>query len=150
MEFLGIGPMELVLILIIALIVLGPKDMVKAGNTLGRFVRSIIKSDVWKVMRQASQEFENIPTRLVREAGLDEEVKSIKGDARMLNELGRSIAAEATLTGATGEPARADSNPALEDLNQTQIAPEAEISNQIAPPGIETTGKDSNSADPWK
>ena len=34
MEILGIGPLELFFILIIALIVLGPNDMVKAGRIL--------------------------------------------------------------------------------------------------------------------
>ena len=45
MELFGIGPLELLFILIIALIVLGPKDMVKAGRTLGRFMRQLMMSD---------------------------------------------------------------------------------------------------------
>ena len=35
MEILGIGPMELFFIVLLAMIILGPKDMVKAGRTLG-------------------------------------------------------------------------------------------------------------------
>ena len=38
MEILGIGPLELIFILLIALIVLGPGDMVKTGRTIGRFL----------------------------------------------------------------------------------------------------------------
>ena len=36
MEFLGIGPLELVAILLIIFLVMGPKDIVKMANTLGR------------------------------------------------------------------------------------------------------------------
>ena len=35
MEFLGIGPLELLLIFVIILLILGPKDMIKTGNTIG-------------------------------------------------------------------------------------------------------------------
>ena len=36
MNFLGVGPFELLLILVIATIVLGPERMAQAGRTLGR------------------------------------------------------------------------------------------------------------------
>ena len=39
MNFLGIGPLEIIVILVIALIVLGPERMMDAAKTLGRFVR---------------------------------------------------------------------------------------------------------------
>ena len=39
MEILGVGPSELIFIVIIALIVLGPKDMQKAGKTIGKWMR---------------------------------------------------------------------------------------------------------------
>lgn len=39
MSFLGIGPLEIIVILVIALIVLGPERMMDAAKTLGRFVR---------------------------------------------------------------------------------------------------------------
>jgi Sec-independent protein translocase protein TatA len=38
MEILGIGPLELVFILLIAVIVLGPGDVVKTRRTIGRFL----------------------------------------------------------------------------------------------------------------
>ena len=78
MEFLGIGPMELVFILIIALVLLGPKDMVKAGRTLGKFMRDLVKSDTWKVVKTTTRELENLPNRLMREAGLEEELRELK------------------------------------------------------------------------
>ena len=68
MEILGIGMSELVFIVVIALIVLGPKDMQKAGKTIGKFLRDIITSDGWKVFQQTSRELRTLPNRLMREA----------------------------------------------------------------------------------
>jgi len=68
MEILGIGPSELVFIVIIALIILGPKDMQKAGKTVGKWLRDIVTSDGWKVFQQTSRELRTLPTRLMRDA----------------------------------------------------------------------------------
>ena len=81
MDFLGIGPLELLFIFIIALIIFGPKDIVKAGQTAGKFLRKIVTSAGWQTVQQTSRELRNLPNRLVREAGLDElqdEVNQIK------------------------------------------------------------------------
>jgi Sec-independent protein translocase protein TatA len=72
MDILGVGPLELAFIILIALIVLGPNDMVKAGRSLGRFMRRLVMSDTWKVLTGVSREIRSLPTRLIREAGLEE------------------------------------------------------------------------------
>jgi Sec-independent protein translocase protein TatA len=64
--------MELIFILIIALIVLGPEDMAKAGKTLGRTMRKVAMSPTWRAVQQTSRELRALPYRLMREAGLDE------------------------------------------------------------------------------
>jgi Sec-independent protein translocase protein TatA len=73
MDFLGVGPLELIFILLLALIIFGPNDIVKAGKTLGRFMRKVITSDGWKAFQQTRKGMSNIPTMLMREAGLEEE-----------------------------------------------------------------------------
>ena len=52
MEIFGVGTSELIFIILIAIIVLGPKDMQKAGRTIGRFLNQLIKSDSWKIFQQ--------------------------------------------------------------------------------------------------
>lgn len=69
MEFLGVGPLELLFIILIALIVLGPKDMVKAGYTIGRLLRKTILSPTWLNIQKRVR---NLPYEMMREAGLDE------------------------------------------------------------------------------
>lgn len=71
MEILGIGPSELLFIIILALIILGPKDMQKAGKTVGRWLNNLVRSDGWKAFQQTSREIRNLPTKLMRDANLE-------------------------------------------------------------------------------
>jgi sec-independent protein translocase protein TatB len=68
MEIFGIGTSELLFIIIIALIILGPKDMQKAGKTIGKWMRDIVTSDGWKIFQQTSRELRTLPNRLMRDA----------------------------------------------------------------------------------
>lgn len=81
MDILGVGPQELIVILIIALIVLGPKDMQKAGKTIGKWMNDLVHSDVWRLFQSTSREIRNLPTNLMREANL-EEFKQMDKDLR--------------------------------------------------------------------
>lgn len=72
MEILGVGLPEIMFVLLLALILLGPKDMVKAGRTIGRSLRKFIMSPAWQAMRTTGKELQQLPTKLMREAGLDE------------------------------------------------------------------------------
>ncbi|MBN1148849.1 MAG: hypothetical protein JXA78_16425 [Anaerolineales bacterium] len=87
MDFLGVGPLELLFIVLIALIVLGPKDMVKAGRTIGRLLRRLVTSPTWRAVQQTSREIRQIPTKLMREAGLEGDLKDIKGDMGKLGKI---------------------------------------------------------------
>lgn len=77
MEFLGVGPLELLFIAVIALIFLGPKDMVTAGRTLGRTLRKIVTSPMWKAVRNTGQTIQDLPNRLIRDAGLEEDLDEL-------------------------------------------------------------------------
>jgi Sec-independent protein translocase protein TatA len=78
MDILGIGPLEFIFILIIALIVLGPSDMVKAGRTIGRFLRQIVTSPTWRAVTRTSSELRTLPNKLIRDAGLEDDLKEIQ------------------------------------------------------------------------
>jgi Sec-independent protein translocase protein TatA len=78
MELLGIGPLELVFIILLVIIIFGPKDIVNTSKTIGKSLNKFIRSDTWKTINQTSRELKNLPTRLMREAGLDELEKAAK------------------------------------------------------------------------
>src|SRR4030067_1657981 len=73
MDILGVGPLELLFIFLIALIFLGPNDMVKAGRTLGRMMRKVVTSDAWREITR----LRTLPNQLMREAGLEEGLKEL-------------------------------------------------------------------------
>jgi sec-independent protein translocase protein TatB len=72
MELLGIGPLELIVIVILALVVFSPKDIAGGGKTVGRWINRLYRSDTYRSMKQVSQELQDLPNRLAREANLDE------------------------------------------------------------------------------
>ena len=90
MEILGIGPLELVFILLIALIILGPGDMVKAGRTLGRFLRRVVTSPEWRTVQKASRELRYLPNRLMREANMED----LSKDLADINKIGGQISSD--------------------------------------------------------
>ncbi len=77
MDFLGIGPAELLLIFLVIILVIGPKDIGKTARSIGRFLNRLYKSDEWRTITQASKTIRTLPNRLAREAEL-EELKEVK------------------------------------------------------------------------
>ena len=71
MDFLGVGPMELIFVVILALIILGPKDMQKVGRSMGRWMNKMVKSDTWKLVRQASNKIKYLPNQTTQAVCFD-------------------------------------------------------------------------------
>jgi len=89
MDFLGVGPLELIFVLIIALLIIGPKDIGKTARTIGKFLNRLYKSDEWRALTEASRTIRTLPNRLAREAELEEleDIKdSFKGASKELKE----------------------------------------------------------------
>jgi sec-independent protein translocase protein TatB len=72
MEILGIGPLEALFILLIALIAVGPKDLGKAARSMGRLLNQLYKSEAWSSLSEASRNLRTLPNRMAREAALEE------------------------------------------------------------------------------
>jgi sec-independent protein translocase protein TatB len=81
MEILGIGPSEVLFVVVLALIILGPREMQKTGRTIGKWLRQVVTSDGWKFFQQTSREIQTLPNRLMRDAAL-EELKEMEKDLR--------------------------------------------------------------------
>jgi Sec-independent protein translocase protein TatA len=124
MEILGVGPSELFFIVIIALIVLGPRDMQKAGKTIGKWLRNVVTSDGWKMFQQTSRELRTLPNRLMREAN-DE-----------VNQIGKE------LNNTTHMGIKRPSN--LNTPSRSQPMPETPPENKIAPPAAESKTNESD------
>lgn len=87
MEILGVGVPEMAFIVLIALILLGPKDMIAAGRTIGSALRKFLTSPTWLAMRRTGEELQKLPTKLVREAGLEDLQKEVQGITNQIKPL---------------------------------------------------------------
>jgi Sec-independent protein translocase protein TatA len=130
MDILGIGPLELFFIILIALIVLGPKDMVKAGRTIGKFMRTVVTSPNWQMLQQASREIRGLPNRLMREAGIDEFQEGLPNSNTVsrtlgLDEIEKDIGSiKSDMSDWTTPPPDSETTPSITNSNQEAPTPE--------------------------
>ena len=122
MDIFGIGPTELVFIILIALILLGPKEMEKTGRTIGRFLRDMTKSEGWRAFRDTSREIRNLPSRLMREANIEDIQKNVV-------QIGKDIEESASVQGfgswsnpSAAKPKPSQSKPGSAEGTGNQIA----------------------------
>jgi Sec-independent protein translocase protein TatA len=136
MEILGIGPLELLFILLIALIILGPGDMVKAGKTLGRFMRKVITSPEWRTVQRASRELRYLPNRLMREASLEDLSSDLKDINKISGQLSGDVKKiEKDLTSWTTPPQEVNLQIEHAESEENKIMPSVEKQDQ---PGDDT------------
>ena len=131
MEFLGIGPLELAFIIVIALVVVGPRDIVKFARTAGRFINRVYRSEAWRTLTEASRTLQTLPNRLAREAEL-EELNSVK---QTLDETRKSLSEPAKPPGdgfRAGSEAQASDGSAAEATTDTTPQPVASSESRPA------------------
>ena len=85
MQIFNIGPVELILIILIMFILLGPEGMIRTARQIGTWIWNLIKSPIWRDIMGYSREIRDLPTKIVRETGLDEDLKEIQKTTQDLN-----------------------------------------------------------------
>ena len=85
MKFLNIGPLELVFIVLLAIIILGPGETLKTIRTVGQWIYKFVRSPYWQTVLDAQKEIRDLPTKLVRESGLDESLAEIRKETSSLS-----------------------------------------------------------------
>ena len=120
MDILGIGPLELVLILVVALLVFGPDKLPEIGAKLGKGVREL---------RQLSREISQGVNTLTEP--IDELRKPLDDTAKVMGEISAGAAA-------LRNPAQALQNSLEKQLAAPGVEPAVAVStageNTIAPP----------------
>ena len=103
--------------MLLALVILGPRDMQKIGKSIGVALNKLVKSDTWKTVRQASEKMKTLPNDLMREAELDELRKTFKDsldDRNRIAPSSRPFTAEPPLEPRKGEQSPSPEPPPLE------------------------------------
>jgi len=122
MDIFGIGPLELFFILLIAMIVVGPRNLGKTGKTVGSFLNRLYRSESWKLFNEASKNLRNLPNRLAREAALDEldaVRKDIEETSKTITDAGRELSQDIQGSGAGLSAWQAPSSDAVEPKPET-------------------------------
>jgi sec-independent protein translocase protein TatB len=112
MEFFGIGPLELLVILAITLMVVGPKRLPEMAAELARFVRTIqkyansVRQEFSETMQDIEREYDDMKGEWKEIGqGLDDTVKPVADTVKHASdEAGRSLADDAKEP-ASSEPA---------------------------------------------
>lgn len=82
MNLFGIGPLEFLFIIIIAIIVLGPKGLVEGARAVGKFIRKMVRSPLWREVVDASREIREFPGKIAREAGIEKDLDDLRRSTR--------------------------------------------------------------------
>jgi Sec-independent protein translocase protein TatA len=112
MNLFGIGPMEVVFIILLVLIIFGPKEIQRTGKTIGKNLYKLTHSESWRAINQTRRELSNLPSRLIRESGLDE-----------IQEMSNQELSEA----------KTEVNQIVSSLNEPLIVPQAKSPKPEAP-----------------
>ena len=120
MEILGFGLPENILIILLALVILGPRDMTDSARKLARWIYRLFRSPQWREFIGAAKEARELPKQLIREAGIEEEVKMLKQAGQEMRSIARDTSQQ--INGAARE-ANAD----LRDAAQQLPPPEEKI-----------------------
>jgi len=74
MDILGIGLWEILLILGLAFIILGPQDMSILGRKAGTALRKWMMTDEYREIKRTQTALTNLPRKLMSESGLDSNI----------------------------------------------------------------------------
>ena len=115
MDLFGVGPLELLLVVLLALVLFGPKDIANNARSAGRFLNRLYKSEGWRTMTQASSALRSLPNRLAREAELEQVDQVRRDEARPERPVATPPAPQPTgMTAWTPEGAEAPAPPAAD------------------------------------
>jgi Sec-independent protein translocase protein TatA len=85
MSFLNIGLPEIIFIILIAVIIFGPENMVKSAKEAGSFMRKVVKSPYWQEIWATKRDLEELPKMLAKEAQLDETIQMLNQDSKNIS-----------------------------------------------------------------
>jgi Sec-independent protein translocase protein TatA len=87
MQVFNVGVLELLFILIIAFIVLGPKRTITTARDFGRWVRNLAKSPIWRDIVSTSSEIRDLPRKMIDDAELQKLITELDLSTQEVKEI---------------------------------------------------------------
>ena len=85
MKIFNIGAPELIAILLLTLIVLGPQRIVETARKMGVWIRKLNRSPMWRDVVSTSNEIRDLPRKVMEEAGLNEAIAELNQTTELIN-----------------------------------------------------------------
>ena len=82
MKVFNIGIGEILFIIVLAVIIFGPENLVKSAREMGVFLRKVTKSPYWQEVWATRRDLEEIPRMLAKEANLKETLRELDLDTK--------------------------------------------------------------------
>lgn len=77
MQVFNVGVLELLFILIIAFIVLGPRRAIQTARQVGVWVRNLVRSPFWRDILRTSNEIRDLPKKIMDDAELQHLIEEL-------------------------------------------------------------------------
>lgn len=91
MRIFNVGIREILLLMLILLILFGPRQLQENARKLARSIRSFLRSDAWRSFLGVYDDVNNIKDQVIRESGIQEVRDSLRGINRQLDDLDDQI-----------------------------------------------------------
>lgn len=91
MRIFNVGIREVLLLLLIMLLLFGPRQMQENARKLAKGIRRFVRSDTWRTFLGLYDDMNNIKEEVIRESGIREVQDSLRGVNRQLNDLDREF-----------------------------------------------------------
>jgi len=87
MQIFNVGALEILFILIIAFLVLGPKRTINTARDIGKWVRNIVKSPFWREIVTTSSEIRELPKKIMDDAELQKMIADLDLTSQELKQI---------------------------------------------------------------
>jgi Sec-independent protein translocase protein TatA len=87
MQIFNVGVLEILFILILAFVVLGPRRTIKTARDVGVWIRNLVKSPIWRDIVSASSEIRDLPKKLMDDAELQRMVEELDLSTQEIKEI---------------------------------------------------------------
>lgn len=87
MQIFNVGVLEILFVLILAFIVLGPRRTIKTAKDVGVWIRNLVKSPIWRDIVSTSSEIRNLPKKMMDDAELQKLVEELDLSTQEVREI---------------------------------------------------------------
>ena len=91
MRIFNVGVREVILLLVIMLILFGPRQLRENAQKMAQAIRRFVHSDTWKSFLGVYDDVNNIKDEVIRESGIREVQDSLRGINRQLSGIDRDL-----------------------------------------------------------